>query len=335
MSSIGTTLSRHILGLKRKHPELSEELFAILLQIAYSAKILSREISRAALVGRLGLVGEKNPTGDAQKKLDVFCNDTVIDAFADMGLVAAIASEEEEDVACKSCTKDARYILCMDPLDGSSNTDINGAVGTIFGIYERKNISEETTENDFFRRGSEQVAAGYVMYGTSTILVYTLGHGVHGFTLDRDVGNFILSHENIRCPRLGKTYSANMARYQEWHPNIQKLVDYLTERDADTNRPYSMRYTGALVADLHRCLIEGGFYFYLADEGHEKGKLRLLYECAPLAFVMENAGGHASTGKERILDIQIDTIHQRVPFVVGGAGDVELFEKFLAGKMQP
>ncbi len=334
MSSIGITLSRHILGLKQEHPELSDQLSTILLQIAYSAKILSREISRAALVGRLGLVGEKNPTGDAQKKLDVFCNDTVIAAFADMGLVAAIASEEEEDVACQSCKKDARYILCMDPLDGSSNSDINGAVGTIFGIYERKEVTEEISENDFFRRGSEQVAAGYVMYGTSTILVYTFGYGVHGFTLDRDVGNFILSHENIRCPQLGKTYSANMARYQEWDPNIQKLVDYLTERDAATNRPYSMRYTGALVADLHRCLIEGGFYFYLADEGHENGKLRLLYECAPLAFVMENAGGRASTGKERILDIKIDTIHQRVPFVVGGAGDVELFEKFFTGKIE-
>jgi fructose-1,6-bisphosphatase I len=330
MSSIGTTLSRHILGLKQKNPELCDQLSTILLQIAYSAKILSREISRAALVGRLGLVGEKNPTGDAQKKLDVYSNETIIDAFATTGLVAAVASEEEEDVTCLSCPTDARYILCIDPLDGSSNTDINGAVGTIFGIYERENSRSDASEKDFFRRGSELVSAGYVMYGTSTVLVYTFGNGVHGFTLDRDVGNFILSHEDIRCPARGRTYSCNLARYEEWHPNIRKLVDYLTERDPETNRPYSMRYTGALVADLHRCLVEGGFYFYLADTGYEKGKLRLLYECAPLAFVMEQAGGRASTGTERILDIQIDTIHQRVPLVIGSARDVELFEQFIA-----
>ncbi|MDH3258394.1 MAG: fructose-1,6-bisphosphatase, partial [Deltaproteobacteria bacterium] len=164
------------------------------------------------------------------------------------------------------------------------------------------------------------------------ILVYTFGHGVHGFTLDRDIGNFILSHENIRCPERGRTYSANMARYQEWNPGIKKLIGYLAERDPSTNRPYSLRYTGALVADLHRCLIEGGFYFYLADEGYPEGKLRLLYEGAPLAFIMEHAGGRASTGKERILDIPVESIHQRVPLVIGSAEDVKLFERFYTGE---
>lgn len=335
MSPIGTTLSRHVLDEEQKHPEFGDQLSKILLQIAYSAKILSRELGRAALVGKLGLVGEKNPTGDPQKKLDIFSNETVIDAFVDTGLVAAIASEEEEDVTFLSCPTDVKYVLCMDPLDGSSNTDINGAVGTIFGIYERKSVKEDTSEDDFLRRGSEQVAAGYVMYGTSTIMVYTSGHGVHGFTLDRDLGDFILSHEDIRCPAFGKTYSANLARYQEWHPNIQNLIRYLTERDPGTNRPYSLRYTGALVADVHRCLVEGGFFFYLADTGYEGGKLRLLYECAPLAFVVEQAGGRAITDRERILDIKIDSIHQRVPLVIGSAGDVELFEKFSSGRNAP
>jgi fructose-1,6-bisphosphatase I len=328
MAKIGTTLSRHILEERQKHPELPHQPWTILAQIAFSAKILSREIGRAALIGRLGLVGERNPTGDVQKKLDVFCNDTVIDAFADTGLVAAIASEEEEDVRFLSCPTDARFILCMDPLDGSSNTDINGAVGTIFGIYEREGIADEDVEREFLRKGKEQIAAGYIMYGPSTILVYTFGHGVHGFTLDRDIGNFILSHENIRCPERGRTYSANMARYQEWDQNIRKLIAYLSERDPSTNRPYSLRYTGALVADFHRCLMEGGFYFYLADEGYPEGKLRLLYECAPLAFIMEHAGGRSSTGKERILNIQVESIHQRVPLIIGSAEDVKLFERF-------
>ncbi|NIO17250.1 MAG: class 1 fructose-bisphosphatase [Deltaproteobacteria bacterium] len=335
MYKLGTNLSRHILEEKQKHPEIPHQPWTILSQIAYSAKILSREIGRAALVGRLGLVGEKNPTGDAQKKLDIFSNETVIDVFNDTGLVAAIASEEEEDIRILSPSTDSRFFLCVDPLDGSSNTDINGAVGTIFGIYERGGAHDEDAEKEFLRRGSEQIAAGYVMYGTSTILVYTFGYGVHGFTLDRDIGNFILSHENIRCPARGRTYSANMARYQEWSPGIRKLIAYLSERDASTNRPYSLRYTGSLVADLHRCLIEGGLFFYLADVGYERGKLRLLYECAPLSFIIEQAGGRASTGTERILDVQVESIHQRTPLVIGSAEDVKLFEMFYTSEDPP
>ncbi len=328
MTKIGVTLGQHILEAGQRYPEIAGRLSMLLSQIAFAAKILSREISRAALVGKLGLVGERNPTGDAQKKLDIFSNETVIEAFANTGLVAAIISEELEEPKCIECSTNAEYVLCIDPLDGSSNTDINGSVGTIFGIYPRKSEMGKERGKDFLRKGSEQVVAGYVMYGTSTVLVYTIGHGVHGFTLDHDLGEFLLSHENIICPKRGHTYSANLAHYQDWHPNIQKFIDHLTHSDPSTNRPYSLRYTGALVADLHRSLLEGGLYFYPADAEHRDGKLRLLYECAPLAYVVEQAGGKASTGMQRILDIQAKFIHQRVPFVIGSAEDVKLFEKF-------
>lgn len=330
MTAVATTLSKHILEETQKRPEFTRELSTLLTQIAFAAKILSREISRAALMGKLGLVGEKNPTGDAQKKLDLLSNEIVIDVFANSGLVAAIVSEELEEVKCIECETDAQHVLCVDPLDGSSNTDVNATVGTIFGIYRRKSGARQETAEDFLRKGSNQVAAGYVMYGTSTVLVYTIGHSVYGFTLDHDLGEFILSHDNIRCPVRGQTYSANLARYHEWHPNIQKFINYLAERDPATHRPYSLRYTGALVADLHRCLIEGGLYFYPADAEHRDGKLRLLYECAPLAFVVEQAGGRASTGMQRTLEIQAESIHQRVPLVIGSAEDVTLYEKFLS-----
>ncbi|MFQ5693003.1 MAG: class 1 fructose-bisphosphatase, partial [Nitrospinota bacterium] len=317
MAILGKTLSRHILEEERSHPEFAGQLPALLVQMAFAAKVLSREINRAALVGKLGLVGEKNPTGDAQKKLDVFGNEVVLEAFADARLVDAIASEELEEVRCVDCRAEADYVLCIDPLDGSSNTDINAAVGTIFGIYRRKEGARRGAPENFLHRGAEQVAAGYVMYGTSTVLVYTAGRGVHGFTLDPDLGEFLLSHENIRCPSRGRVFSANVARSREWHPNLQRLIDYLTDRDPETNRPYSLRYAGALVSDLHRSLIEGGVYFYPADDGHPDGKLRLLYECAPLAFVVEQAGGRASTGVRPIREIPAESIHQRVPLVIG------------------
>lgn len=334
MDAIGKTHSRHILEEERKHPELSGQLWAILSQVSFAAKIISREIGRAALVKQLGLIGEKNPTGDAQKKLDVFSNEVIVEAFARTNLVASIASEEMEEVKCVGCHSDAEHVLCIDPLDGSSNTDINAAVGTIFGVYRRKaHLLHDPThdlEKDFLRPGSEQVAAGYVMYGTSTVLVHTVGHGVHGFTLDHDLGEFLLSHEDLRCPPRGRVFSANITRAREWHPNIQKFVAHLTDRDPDARDPYSLRYTGALVSDVHRSLIEGGMYFYPADTENREGKLRLLYECAPLAFVIEQAAGRASTGVQRIQHVQVESIHQRVPLVIGSADDVALYEKFLS-----
>ena len=329
MITKAVTLSRHVLDDEKQHPEATGEFSALLIQIGYAAKLLSREISRAALIGKLGLVGEKNPTGDAQKVLDVYSNDVVVDAFVGTGLVAAIASEEMAKVKVVEGSEEAKYILVTDPLDGSSNTDINGSIGTIFGIYRRRKSGPVDPVSEVLRKGAEQVAAGYVMYSTSTVLVYACGHGVFGFTLDREVGEFLLSHDNIRCPGRGHYYSANLARSVDWHPNLRKYVNYLNENDPHTSRPYSLRYTGALVADVHRSLIEGGLYFYPPDTGHKDGKLRLVYECAPLAFLVEAAGGRASTGLERIVEMQPREIHQRVPFVVGSALDVEQYETFL------
>jgi fructose-1,6-bisphosphatase I len=296
----------------------------LLTQLGYAAKILSREFGRAALVGKLGLVGEKNATGDSQKKLDIFANDTVIEAFDDAGLVSAIVSEELEDVRCVSCDGDAPFVLCIDPLDGSSNIDINGDVGTVFGIYPRSELQGDP-EAAFRRPGSEQVGAGYILYGASTMLVYTVGRGVHGFTLDRELGEFLLSHEGIRCPTRGTTYSANLSREAGWAPGIQKYVASLA---AAREPRYSLRHNGALVADFHRCLLEGGIHFYPADDIYEDGKLRLLYECAPLAFVAEQAGGRATTGERDILSVHAEALHQRIPFVVGSSEEVFEFEQF-------
>jgi fructose-1,6-bisphosphatase I len=329
MSTRAVTLNRHIIEEEQRHPAMAGELSELLVQLGFAAKILAREIGRAALVGKLGLVGEKNPTGDSQKKLDVFANDAVVEAFAQPGLVAGIVSEELEEVKLLSCEGEAKYILCIDPLDGSSNTDINGALGTIFGIYMRSTGGCDL-QTEILRPGAQQVAAGYVMYGTSTILVYTCGHGVYGFTLDRELGEFLLSHESIRCPQSGRTYSANLARAREWHPNNLRFIEYLTQGDGVRRPAYSLRYTGALVADLHRSLMEGGVYLYSADVGHPEGKLRLLYECAPLAFVVEQAGGRASTGSQRILEVQAKSIHQRVPLVIGSSEEVVLCEQFMA-----
>jgi len=297
-------------------------------QVAFGGKILAREISRAALIGKLGLVGERNATGDAQKKLDIFGNEIMVSAFADTGFVASIVSEELGEIEAVPGAENADYLVCMDPLDGSSNTDINGSIGTIFGILPRRKNLPAADPQQYYRTGAEQVVAGYIMYSTSTVLVYSIGHGVYGFTLDRDLGEFLLSHENIRCPRHGKIYSANVSHYDEWDTRIRYFVDDLTRPKAGKGA-YSLRYTGALVADFHRCLLEGGLYFYPPDPGHKNGKLRLLYECSPLGFIAEQAGGAASSGEMRILDIQADAIHQRVPLAIGSVEDVALYDSFV------
>jgi len=325
MSLLGTTLSRHIIEEAHRLPDLAGPLASLLTQISYAAKILSVEISRAALVGKLGLIGEKNATGDSQKKLDVFSNDIILEAFVNTNLVSAIASEELAGPCCLSGNRLAPYVLSIDPLDGSSNVDVNGDLGTIFGIYKRDK-DDGCSEDNFFRKGTEQVGAGYVLYGASTIFVYTVGQGVYGFTLDRQLGEFLLSHEKLQCPNAGKTYSANLSNLPHWSAGIQKYVQQLMQ---DNSKKHSLRYNGALVADFHRCLIEGGIYFYPGDNIHQDGKLRLLYECAPLAFIAEQAGARATTGSTRILDIQIDSIHQRSPFVIGSTDEVAKFENII------
>jgi len=327
-STAAVSLTRYLLDHEAKRPELGAEFCHLMVQLAFAAKIMACEITRAALVGKLGLVGTQNATGDSQKTLDVFTNETMSEAFARTGLVAEIISEEMEKPIRVPGGANAHFVLCTDPLDGSSNTDSNGAVGTIFAVYRRR----ENSRDEFLRRGSEQVAAGYVMYGPSTLLVYTSCAGVNGFTLDPELGEFLLSHVEIRCPTRGNYFSANLGNLHQWHPNIQRYVEGLTGRGTSKGRSHSLRYTGAFVADLHRILVSGGIFFYPADLDHRVGKLRLLYECAPLALVIEEAGGRASDGERRILDIEAQEIHQRTPIAIGSADDVSAYEKALKQK---
>ena len=328
MSTQAISLTRHLLNHEAKYPALGTEFCHLMVQLAVAAKIMAREIRRTALMRSFGFNGEQNATGDVQKKLDVFTNETMIGAFARTGLVAEIISEEMEAPRRVPGGANSHFILCADPLDGSSNTEANGAVGTIFAVYRRPEKSRRDDLLQVLRCGSEQVAAGYVMYGPSTLLVYTSYAGVHGFTLDPNLGEFLLSHAEIRCPARGNYFSANLGHLHQWHPNIQRYVEHLTSNQTSTSRSYSLRYTGAFVADLHRILVSGGIFFYPADPEHPTGKLRLLYECAPLGMVIENAGGRASDGQRRILDIETQEIHQRTAIAIGSAEDVALYERF-------
>ncbi len=328
MSSDAVSLSRFLARESEQRTLPTPALGTLILEMAFASKILSREIRRAALVGRLGLIGEKNVTGDAQKKLDVYSNEVVLEAFERSELVAAIVSEEMEELRTVGCSDTADYILSVDPLDGSSNTDVNGSVGTIFSFFRRTVGGACDDVEAELRDSAELVAAGYVMYGPSTVMVYTHGNGVNGFTLDYSIGAFLLSHENIRCPASGPYYSANLGYYHDWDSRIRNFADYLIERDPNGERPYSLRYSGAFVADLHRNLLEGGIYFYPADRNHPHGKLRLLYECAPMAFITDQAGGRASTGHARVLDIKPEALHQTTPLAIGSSDLVDLYDRF-------
>ena len=316
------SLTRYLLSEQAGHPEAEAEFWMLIAQMAYVAKVIARETRRAALVGRLGLVGERNPTGDTQKKLDVFANEATVDTFLRSGLVAAIVSEEMDEPKETLSGSAAGYILCVDPLDGSSNTDTNGSVGTIFGFFRRSCQGRCVGIENELREGLSLAAAGYVLCGRT----------VTGFTLDHDLGEFLLSHDTLQCPPRGQTYSANLGKQREWDTGVQRFVAKLGEGGQGKSRPCSLRYSGALVADLHRILIEGGIYFYPADSSNREGKLRLLYEGAPLALVVETAGGRASTGREPIAAITPASLHQRVPIALGSREDVELYEQFAAGQ---
>ncbi len=332
MSVKGLTLHRHILQAQQAHPEASGEFTALLTQISLAGKVIAHEVGRAALAGTLGVTGEVNVQGEQVKKLDALSNKVMVDALEGSGLVCTMVSEEmEEPLHLRKACQRAKYVVCFDPVDGSSNIDINGVVGTIFSILRRKDRGPDHVAADVLQRGTEQVAAGYVMYGPSTVFVYTAGDGVRGFTLDPITGEFLLSHDEIRIPARGKTYSVNEGHFDRWHPPTRRLIEYLRAADKATGRPYSLRYVGSLVADLHRTLLEGGIYLYPEDADNPKqptGKLRLLYEAAPLALVTEQAGGRASTGTERILDIAPNSPHQRVPLIIGSPEDVALAEDF-------
>lgn len=326
------TLARHIIEGQKKYPEATGELSRLLHDLSLAAKVISLEVNKAGLVDILGFTGDNNVHGEQVKKLDMFAHDMMFRAMDHGGHLCVMASEEEEDIIhIPEPYKVGKYVLLFDPLDGSSNIDANISIGTIFSIYRR--ITPEGrpgTLQDCLQKGMEQVAAGYVVYGSSTILVYTTGEGVHGFTLDPSFGEFLLSHENIKTPKKSKIYSINEGNYKYWHPGLKNYIKYLQEEDETTGRPYTTRYIGSMVADIHRNLLYGGIFMYPADSRSPNGKLRLMYECNPMAFIVEAAGGRATDGKKRIMEIQPETLHQRTPIFIGSEEDVLTVEKFMA-----
>lgn len=325
------TLARHIYEEERKYPEATGELSDLLHDLSLAAKVISLEVNKAGLVDILGFTGSSNVHGEEVKKLDVYAHEMLIKAMDHGGHLCVMASEEDEDIIhIPPEFYIGKYVLLFDPLDGSSNIDVNVSIGTIFSIYRRVSPGNGPgTIEDCLQPGFKQVAAGYIIYGSSTIFVYTAGNGVHGFTLDPSFGEFILSHPNIKTPKRGKIYSINEGNYLYWHPGLKKYIKWLQEEDKSTGRPYSSRYIGSMVADIHRNLLYGGIFMYPADIRNPNGKLRLMYECNPMAFIVEQAGGRASDGKRRILEIQPEKLHQRVPVFIGSEEDVLMVEKFL------
>ena len=327
------TIERHILEQQRCFPKATGGFTNLLYDIALAAKIISREVSKAGLAEILGLAGEENVQGEQVMKLDVFANEMLIRMNDHTGRLCAMASEENPDVIpIPERFPCGKYVLVFDPLDGSANIDLNVSVGTIFSIHRKVSDGQRGTLEDFLQSGYKQVAAGYIVYGSSTMMVYTTGQGVHGFTLDPSVGEFLLSHPNIQIPPRGKYYSTNEGNYHYWSEGVRRYVDYLKVSDEATGRPYSGRYIGTLVADFHRNLLAGGIFMYPAatkDPQKPHGKLRLLYEAAPLAFIVEQAGGRASDGTQDILQIQPESLHQRVPLFIGSREDVDEAEQFI------
>ena len=326
------TLGRHIIEGEKMHPEATGELSYLLRDLSLAVKVISLEVNKAGLVDILGFTGNNNIHGEQVKKLDKYAHDMLVRAMDHGGHLCVMASEEEAKIIHISKKhKVGKYVLLFDPLDGSSNIDANVSIGTIFSIYRR--ITPENipgTLEDCLQQGIKQVAAGYVVYGSSTILVYTAGHGVFAFTLDPSFGEFLLSYENIQIPKKAKIYSINEGNYLYWHKGLKKYIKYLQEEDKETDRPYSSRYIGSMVADIHRNLLYGGIFMYPADSRHPNGKLRLMYECNPMAFLIESAGGRATNGKQRILEIKPEKLHQRIPFFAGSEEDVKMVEKFMA-----
>lgn len=326
------TLARYIYEEERNYPEATGELSDLLHDLSLAAKVISLEVNKAGLIDIIGFTGNTNVQGEQVKKLDVFANDMMIKAMDHGGHLCVMASEEEEDIIhIPPEFYIGKYVMLFDPLDGSSNIDVNVSIGTIFSIYKR--ISPDGspgTVEDCLQIGMKQVAAGYVIYGSSTIFVYTAGNGVHGFTLDPSFGEFILSHPNIRTPKKGKIYSINEGNYLYWHPGLKKYIKWLQDEDKATDRPYSSRYIGSMVSDIHRNLLYGGIYMYPGDSRNPNGKLRLIYECNPMAFIVEQAGGRASNGKQRMLEVKPTSLHQRTPLFIGSEEDVLRAEKFMS-----
>ncbi len=334
MGQKGMSVQRHIIEQERSFPLATGNLTGLLMDIIYAAKIISREVNKAGLVDILGLAGTENVHGEEVKKLDEYANDRLFKAMDHGGHLCIMASEENDEVIhIPDKFPKGNYVLLFDPLDGSSNIDANVSIGTIFSIHRKKTDGEDGTLEDCLQKGSDQVAAGYIIYGSSTMLVFTTGQGVNGYTLDPSVGEFILSHIDIKTPTKGKIYSANEGNSMFWDEGTKKYIAHLKENNSDTDRPYSLRYIGSLVADFHRNLLYGGIFLYPADykdPNNPKGKLRLLYEASPLAFIVEQAGGMATTGKENIMDIVPSELHQRVPLIIGSREDVLTYQKFIS-----
>ena len=325
------TLGEFIIENQNYFKYTSGELSRLINSIRLSAKVVNHEVNKAGLVDITGAVGETNVQGEDQQKLDVYANEVFIQTMTKRNIVCGIASEEEEDfiaVNSQDENNQNKYVVLIDPLDGSSNIDVNVSVGTIFSIYRRVTpVGQPVQKEDFLQKGNQQVAAGYVVYGTSTMLVYTTGHGVNGFTLNPAIGTFYLSHPNMEFPEDGKIYSVNEGNYIHFPEGVKQYIKYCQEEGE--NRPYTSRYIGSLVSDFHRNMIKGGIYFYPKSSKNSNGKLRLLYECNPMAFLAEQANGKASDGFNRILDIEPTELHQRVPFFCGSKKMVEKAEEFM------
>lgn len=327
-----TTLGQFIIERQADFPYAKGELSRLLRDIGIAAKIVNRAVNKAGLLDILGDAGNTNVQGEEVKKLDVEANDQFIAALSSGGECKAIASEENDDIIQikNHISTNSKYVVCMDPLDGSSNIDVNVSIGTIFSIYRRISTGEDATPEDFLQKGSQQIAAGYVIYGSSTMLVYTTGRGVNGFTLDPSIGEFCLSHPDMKTPELGSIYSLNQGNFVHFPDGVKEYVKFCQEEDKSTKRPYSLRYIGSLVADFHRNLLKGGIFIYPPTSSAPKGKLRLLYEANPMAFIVEQAGGRATNGHTRILDIQPETIHQRTPLFIGSKSMVTKAEEMMA-----
>ncbi len=325
------TLGEFIIENQSEFQYSSGELSRLINSIRLAAKVVNHEVNKAGLVDIIGQAGEVNVQGEDQQKLDVFANETFIKTLTNREIVCGIASEEEEDfitIQGRNGQNENKYVVLIDPLDGSSNIDVNVSVGTIFSIYRRVTpAGTPVSLEDFLQAGNRQVAAGYIIYGTSTMIVYSTGHGVNGFTLNPALGTYYLSHPNLSFPEKGQIYSVNEGNYVHFPQGIKDYIKYCQKEEED--RPYTSRYIGSLVSDVHRNMIKGGIYIYPNTAKDPKGKLRLLYECNPMAFLIEQAGGKASDGYRRILDIEPTELHQRTPFIGGSASMVEKAEYFM------
>jgi fructose-1,6-bisphosphatase I len=330
MSVRNKTLGEFIIENQSQFKYSEGEFSRLINSLRLAAKVVNHEVNKAGLVDILGQAGETNIQGEEQQKLDVYANEKFIQALTRREIVCGIASEEEDDfITIEGNNNNNKYVVLIDPLDGSSNIDVNVSVGTIFSIYRRVTpVGTPVQLEDFLQEGNQQVAAGYIVYGTSTMLVYTTGHGVNGFTLNPAIGTFYLSHPDMKHPKGGSIYSINEGYYQHFPQGVKDYLKYCQEEK--DNRPYKARYIGSLVSDFHRNMLKGGIYIYPTSSKNPKGKLRLLYECNPMAFLAEQAGGKASDGYRRILDIKPTELHQRVPFFCGSTQMVDKAAQLMA-----